>query len=80
MANTPAIVRKAVSPDEEFAEHLNKAEEHLISAVKLVSRKGKPERHIDYQKRLVRAQEMVTTLFREELVRIRGPIKVRVKK
>ena len=59
---------------------LEKAEEHLIAAVNLFSRKVHPERHRDYLPRLVRAQELVTTLFREELIRIRGPIKVRVKK
>lgn len=66
--------------EDELTEHLTKAEEHLIAAVKLFQRKARPERRMDYQRRLVRAQEMVTTLLREELVRIRGPIKVRVGK
>jgi hypothetical protein len=70
---------KIMTPDQQLAEHLEKAEEHLIAAVKLFSRKTAPDRHRDYLPRLVRAQESVTTLFREELVRIRGPIRVRTK-
>jgi hypothetical protein len=74
----PPLVR---TPDQELAEHLAQAEEHLIAAVELFLRKGKgkPERNMSYQRRLRMAQEMVTALFREELVRIRGPIKIKVK-
>lgn len=64
------------SVDDLLAEHLEKAEYHLIEAVKLFERKVKPERHASYVAKLVRAQEMITTLYREELIRIRGPIKV----
>lgn len=63
------------SPDDELAHHLKMAEEHLIAAVKLFEKKHKPVRHHDYVARLIRAQENVTWLYREELVRIRGPIK-----
>lgn len=67
---------KIKTVDDQLAEHLRVAEDHLIAAVKLFSRKVSPERHKDYLPRLIRAQELVTTLFREELVRIRGPIRV----
>lgn len=70
--NTPKIM----TPDDELADHLKHAEEHLIKALELFGRKTKPDRAADYLKRLTRAQEIVTTLFREELIRIRGPIKV----
>jgi hypothetical protein len=69
-----------VNPDEELAYHLKHAEEHLIKAVELFFREHKPERHKDFVERLTRAQETVTWLFREELIRIRGPIKVKLKK
>jgi hypothetical protein len=36
----------------------------------------KPTRHHDFVARLTRAQETVTSLYREELIRIRGPIKI----
>lgn len=75
MTKTTDPILKTV--DQQLAEHLEKAEDHLIAAVKLFSRKAAPERHRDYLPRLVRAQEMVTTLMREELIRIRGPIKVK---
>lgn len=68
----------AWSPDEALTHHLRKAEEHLIAAVELFGKEHKPERHPDYVARLTRAQEMVTWLFREELIRIRGPIKITV--
>lgn len=64
-----------MTPDQLLAHHLGKAEEHLIAAVKLFEKEVKPERHHDYVARLIRAQENVTWLYREELVRIRGPIK-----
>lgn len=66
--------------DHELTEHLRIAEEHLIAAVKLFSRKAKPERRSDFLDRLVRAQETVTWLMREELIRIRGPLRVKVGK
>ena len=66
--------------DQLLADHLEQAEDHLIKAVKLFARKVGPERNKDYLPRLVRAQEMVTVLMREELIRIRGPLKVAVTK
>lgn len=72
-------VVKAMNADQQLADHLNKAEEHLIAAVKLFENSNHPQRTLDYISRLTRAQEMVTHLFREELVRIRGPIKMAVK-
>lgn len=59
--------------DEELAEHLQHAEHHLIAAVELFSRDVRPKRRDGYQSRLENAQEAITTLYREELVRIRGP-------
>lgn len=71
-------VVKAVNTDQQLADHLRKAEEHLIEAVKLFEQKKAPKRTLDYIARLIRAQEGVTHLMREELVRIRGPIKMTV--
>lgn len=67
---------KITTVDDELAEHLRLAEEHLIKAVRLFSRRVPPSRHPNFLERLVRHQEGVTTLFREELIRIRGPVKV----
>lgn len=64
-----------ISVDDRLAYHLEHAEAHLIEAVKLFERTQRPSRHPDYLRRLIRAQETVTTLYREELIRIRGPIK-----
>jgi len=66
--------------EKELATHLRKAEEHLIEAVKLFARKGAPERSIDFQNRLIRAQELVTWVRRDDLVRMRGLIRVTVAK
>lgn len=66
--------------DDELAEHLQDAEHHLIAAVELFSRDVRPERRAGYQGRLIQAQEAITTLYREELVRIRGPQRPRKKK
>jgi hypothetical protein len=71
-------VVKAVNSDDELADHLKKAEHHLIEAVKLFSEKNPPNRVSAYINRLGRAQELVTGLYREELIRIRGPIKLTV--
>jgi hypothetical protein len=71
-------VVKVVDHDKELADHLKQAEEHLIAAVKLFQNKKAPKRTLAYMTRLDRAQELVTGLFREELVRIRGPIKMTV--
>lgn len=64
--------------DEKLAGHLKIAEEHLIEAVKIFNLNSQPKRTRDYITRLIRAQEMVTALFREELIRLRGPIKITV--
>jgi type III secretory pathway lipoprotein EscJ len=78
------MVSKAVkSVDQELADQLNIAEEALIKAVELFrGENGRkvPERPEIFLKRLRTAQELITTLYREELVRIRGPIKVVLKK
>ena len=76
----PKPTPKITTLDDQLTEHLRKAEEHLIAAVKLFGRKTPPDRHANYLARLIRSQEGVTTLLREELVRIRGPIKVKVGK
>lgn len=60
------------SIDDELAFHLEKAEDHLIKALMLWTKSKKPERSADYFKKLGRAQEIVTSLFREELVLKRG--------
>lgn len=78
MAKTRVSLPKIVSADEQLAEHLKQAEAHLIAAVELFSRKHKPHRTTAYLKRLTQAQELVTSLFREELVRMRGPLKTKV--
>jgi hypothetical protein len=79
MATTKVeVVAQAVqSVDDKLAGHLKIAEEHLIEAAKLFELKKHPNRTNDYVARLFRVQEMVTHLYREELVRIRGPIKMK---
>lgn len=81
MAKPVQVAPVIMSVDQELADHLTKAEEHLIAAVELFMRKGKgkPDRNMSYQRRLRLVQEMTTTLLREELVRLRGPIKIKVK-
>lgn len=66
------------SNEEQLTYHLKAAEEHLIEAVKLFERRHPPKRALGYIERLIRAQEMVTLLYREELIRLRGPIKMTV--
>lgn len=65
-----------LDPDSKLLYHLERGEEHLIEAAKLFLKKEPPKRHPDYVRRLNRAQETVTSLTREELVRKRGPIRV----
>jgi hypothetical protein len=65
-----------IDPDAKLAYHLENAEAHLIAAAELFLREQKPDRHHDFVSRLTRAQELVTWLYREELIRIRGPIKL----
>jgi len=65
-------VKQPVSVDERLTGHLHQAEEHLIEAVKLFAEQPRLERRVGYLTRLVRAQELTTGLYREELVRVRG--------
>lgn len=67
------VVKPAVSPDALLQKHLETAETHLIEAINLFSQVDGVSRRVGYLKRLQSAQESVTTLHREELVRIRGP-------
>lgn len=69
-------VVKAVDSDRQLAEHLRVAEENLIAAAKLFELKKAPKRTHDFVAKLFRMQEGVTSLYRQELVRIRGPIKM----
>lgn len=73
----PRLPRSEVvkTPDQQLAHHLDRAEDHLISAVELFGKPKKPERNDHYIKRLTTAQETVTSLYGEELVRIRGPFR-----
>ncbi len=73
-------ISKIKTIDDELAEHLKQAEHHVVEAVKLFSGQSKPIRHAGYYRRLNRAQEMITGLYREELIRIRGPHKPKVGK
>lgn len=78
-AKVEHVVKVTVSADRQLADHLKHAEEHLIAAAKLFELKKHPDRTHDYVSRLFRVQEMVTHLYREELIRIRGPIKMTLK-
>lgn len=61
-----------LSVDDQLSEHLSKAEYHLIRAVEMFAEKKSLTRRNGYLSRLVRSQETVTGLYREELVRQRG--------
>lgn len=61
---------KTTSVDDRLTEHLNQAEDHLISAVNLFAEEPTLNRRVGYLERLVRTQETVTSLHREELVRV----------
>ena len=63
---------KTLPVDDQLTEHLKEAEKHLLGALKQFDN-HKLTRRVGYLARLVRAQELVTTLYREELVRIRSP-------
>lgn len=77
-AQNTVIVQKVVkNVEDQLAHHLKEAEDHLIAAVKLLSGQSKPLRRESYCQQLIRAQEAITSLYREELVRIRGPIGIR---
>lgn len=69
--------KKPLSVDQQLSGHLKRAEEELIAAVKLFAERKNLSRRVGYLTRLVRAQELVTGLFREELVRERGPMRKR---
>lgn len=71
------MTKKVPKVDDVLVEHLKQAEHHLIEAVKLFSENPSLERRVGYLVRLVRAQEIVTGLHREELVRIRGSLRRR---
>lgn len=66
-------VRTKITLDDQLTEHLKQAETHLIEAVTLFNERRQLTRRRGYYTRLVNAQESVTTLYREELVRERGP-------
>lgn len=86
--STSTVVNKAAKAkpkappnlDDQLTEHLKQAEHHLIAALELFSGKSKALRRVEYYKRLLGAQETITALYREELVRIRGPLKKRGRK
>ncbi len=63
------------SADKLLADHLKQAEEHLIAAVQLFVDHQNLKRRTGYLPRLIRVQETLTSLYGEELVRIRGPHK-----
>lgn len=73
-------MKKTRSVDDRLAEHLGHAEEHLIEAVKLFTEDTQLSRRNGYFPRLVRAQELTTGLYREELVRMRGPMRSKRRK
>lgn len=69
------IVRKTTkNKDAQLAEHLEQAEHHVIEALKLFSGPKDALRRPGYYQRLNSAQEAITSLYREELIRIRGPL------
>lgn len=71
------LMPKSLLRDDKLTEHLKEAEEHLIGAVNLFAEEKKLSRRTGYYTRLVRAQELITGLYREELVRQRGPHRLR---
>ena len=71
----PRSTKKELSVDDRLSEHMKNAEEELIGAVNLFSEHKQLSRRVGYFTRLVRAQELITGLHREELVRQRGPLR-----
>jgi hypothetical protein len=67
------MARKTSKVDKQLGEHLKQAEDHLIQAVNLFTEDQKLSRRVGYFSRLVRVQEMATSVRQEELVWIRGP-------
>jgi len=74
------VRRKSRSVDDQLTHHLEQAEDHLIKAVTLFNERPNLSRRRGYYTRLVGAQEAITTLHREELVRVRGPMRPRKRK
>lgn len=70
---------KVSSIDQQLAGHLKRAEAELIEAVKLFSRKTPPDRNRDFLSRLIKAQELVTWIRRDELVLRRGLMRANFK-
>ena len=70
----PKLSKKS-SVDDQLTEHLKEAEHHLIGAVELFAEKKQLSRRTGYFTRLVRSQETITGLYREELVRQRGALR-----
>ena len=66
-------IKTKLSVDDRLTEKLKTAEEALIGAVELFSDHPNLSRRVGYYSRLIRAQETITALYREELVRMRGP-------
>jgi hypothetical protein len=75
MAKAKANVK--LSADDQLTEHMKQAENHLIAAVELFTSDPKLTRRVGYFTRLVNAQESITGLVREELIRERGPLRPR---
>lgn len=71
------IRAKPKTVDAELAEHLKEAEDHLVKAVELFLRPSGAKRRVGYLSRLTGAQEAITGLYREELLRIRGPLRAK---
>lgn len=69
---TPKTARVFKSVDDELAHHLEQAEDHLIKAVMLFAKSRKPQRTAEFVSKLGRAQELVTSVYRAELVHRRG--------
>jgi hypothetical protein len=75
-----AKAKIVVSVDDQLTEHMRQAEHHLIAAVELFTGDPKLTRRVGYFTRLVNAQESITGLYREELIRVRGPLRGRRRK
>lgn len=69
------VPKKPKVVDEQLAEHLREAEDHLVAAVELFLSPSAPNRRVGYLTRLTGAQEAITGLYREELIQIRGPLR-----
>lgn len=68
-------VKVKLSVDDQLTEYLTSAEDALIGAVKLFSEDRKLNRRVGYLTALIRAQEAITGLRGEELIRKRGLMK-----